>query len=228
MPRFFQDFIEGCSILILETHEAIEQQAKPNDMVSPRLAAMKTQTSTYESLFAELNLELVGKMNELQRKANRNFAPTIANDMSDVYAICASEGGKGSYARMKEHMIEHIDVRRRTMFNKATMAVKAQLQETCTTLESLMNGKINEIHTNMRNDYMRALGHIQAEASEEMKSLRSDVLDLVRSVKSHFESITKGDFTGVQSIGDADGAECERSGGSVKLEACDLNNNMTF
>jgi hypothetical protein len=216
MPRFFRGFIEGCSQIIHDTHENVERQVKPHDAGS-RLAAMKTQTSTYQSLFADLDVELSEKTNELQREANRVFASTIAKTMGDIYDKCANERGTGCYARMKEHMAEHIDVHCRTMFTKATRAVKIQLQETCGALESLMLKKTNEFHANMRTDYMRALGSIQTDASEEMRNLRKDVLALVWSVNARFEPIARGEFTGVHGIGDANECEDEPGGDVVKL-----------
>jgi hypothetical protein len=216
MPRFFREFIEGCIDLILSTHETIEQKVKLHDAGS-RLSEMKTQTSTYQLLFADLDVELSAKMNELQREANRVFASTIAKTMGDIYDKCANERGVGCFARMKEHMAEHIDVHRRTMFTKATREVKIQLQKTCDALESLMLEKTSEFHANMRNDYMRALGSIQTDASEEMKTLRKDVLALVWSVNGRFEPIARGEFTRVQGIGDAHESE-DKPGGDVVIK----------
>jgi hypothetical protein len=216
MPRLFREFIEGCSQLIHETHEKIEQQAKPHDAGS-KLAAMKTQTFTYQSLFADLDVELSQMMNELQREANRVFASTIAETMSGVYDKCANESGKGSYSRMKDHMTEHVDVHRRAMFTKATRAVKVQLQGTCDKLESIMLEKAKELHVNMKIDYMRALGSIQADASEELENLRKDVSALVSSVNARFASIARGGFTRVEKLGDSHEFEAESSGDIGKL-----------
>jgi hypothetical protein len=226
MPRLFREFIKGCSQIIHETHDTIEQQAKPHDAGS-KLAAMKTQTSTYQSLFADLDVELSQMMNELQREANRVFVSTIAETMSEIYDICANEHGKGSYARMKDHMAQHVDVHRRTMFTKATRAVKVQLQGTCDKLESLMVEKTSELHANMRIDYMRALGSIQADASEELENLRKDVSALVSSANAHFAPIARGEFARVEEFGDAHQFEAEPGGDVAKLVPSGADIHMT-
>jgi hypothetical protein len=226
MPKFFQSYIEGCSKLLDEAHEAIKHRTKPNNAGFMSLVALDTQISTYKSLVADLSLELIGKTNELQREANRIFSSTIADSMYDVYDKCAKESGKGCYVRMKRNMTEYIDTHRCTMFPRATIAVKAQLREMCITLEAFMAEKTKEIYTNMRDDYVRALGSIQANTSEEMMNLRRDVLGLLRSVHARFEPIAKGEFTRTPGIGDANNSDDELDTEFVKLEPDDLDNDM--
>jgi hypothetical protein len=188
---------------------------------------MKTQTSTYQSLFADLDVELSEKANELQREASRTFASTIAITMGDIYDKCANERGTGCYVRMKEHMAEHIDVYRRTMFAKVTRVVKTQLEQTCNSLELLMLEKTNQFRANMRDDYIHALESTQTDTSEETMSLRKDVLELVWSVNARFEPITRGEFTRVQGIFNSHESEYESGGDVVKLIPAAADTDMT-
>ena len=91
-------------------------------------------------------------MNELQREANRDFTPTIANIMHTVYDRCSSEVGPGQYNRMKEFMTDTVDHCRYNMFNDATLTVKRHLDDLCRALEDVMEEKADEIFIKMKAD----------------------------------------------------------------------------
>jgi hypothetical protein len=152
LPKAFEGFIKASGKLLHSFHEAVEERARSNGVGLVNLAALKTQIYTYEQLFADLNQVLITKITKLQRDANRDFTPTIANIMHTVYEMCADEHGSGSFKRMKEHMNNYVDCYKHSMFNDATFTVKRHLDAMCKVLEDVMEEKADEFffHWNER------------------------------------------------------------------------------
>lgn len=154
------------------------------------------------------NTVLKDKMNELQRDANRDFTPTIANIMHEVYLTCANEAGKGSFMRMKEHMLGFVDKWRHRMFNDATLTVQRHLNSMCETLEDLMEEKADEIFIGMKRDYQRTLGG-QAQFDQAAvlpkaeRALRAEVMGILKTIDAQFEPIARGEITAVTDEADA-------------------------
>lgn len=55
----------------------------------------------------------------------------------EAYTICTNEHGQGSYARMKEAMINHVDYTRHSMFREATEVVRGQLDAMCRSVKEV-------------------------------------------------------------------------------------------
>jgi len=198
LPKAFDAFVKDSGRLLHIFHTAIEDRARNNGVGLASLGALKNQIHTYEQLFVDLNQVLVTKMTELQREANRDFTPTIANIMHTVYDICANESGTGSFMRMKQHMSQQVDQNRHVMFHDATKTVKQHLDDMCKQLEDVMEEKADEIYIKMKADYMRVLGGVQINQTsvmpKEERALRSDIMDILRSVDAQFEPIARGEF----------------------------------
>ncbi|KAF2826280.1 hypothetical protein CC86DRAFT_350866 [Ophiobolus disseminans] len=198
LPKAFDAFVKDSGRLLNNFHTAVEERARNNGVGLASLGALKNQICTYEQLFNDLNQILVTKMTELQREANRDFTPTIANIMHTVYDICANESGSGCYMRMKAHMSQQVDQNRHIMFHDATKTVKQHLDAMCKELEDVMDGRADEIYVKMKADYMRVLGGVQinetAVMPKEERALRADIMDILRSVDAQFEPIARGNF----------------------------------
>jgi hypothetical protein len=198
LPKAFDAFIKDSGKLLHNFHQAIEERARNNGVGLASLSALKSQIYTYEQLFADLNQVLITKMTELQREANRDFTPTIANIMHSVYDICTNECGKGSFKRMKEHMAHEVDRNRHHMFNDATLTVKRHLDSMCKALEDVMEERGEEIYIKMKADYMRVLGGVQINQAEGMskvdRALRADIMSILRAVDAQFEPIARGEL----------------------------------
>jgi hypothetical protein len=200
LPKAFDAFIKDSSKLLHSFHQAVEERARMNGVGLANLAALKTQIYTYEQLFADLNQVLITKMTELQREANRDFTPTIANIMHSVYDICANERGAGSYKRMKENMTNYVAQFRQHMFHDATRTVKLHLDNLCRALEEVMEERADEIFVKMQLDYKRVLGggEIQVDPGallpKSERALRAEVMEILRSVHAQFEPIARGEF----------------------------------
>lgn len=148
-------------------------------------------------LFGELNQVLIESMTNLQREANRDFAPTIANIMHTVYEACTDEHGKGSFLCMKGHMAAYVEASRHSMFNKATMTVKHHLDDMCRQLQEVMEARADEIYVRMKADYMRVLGGVlvRTEASMSLgeRDMRADTTALLNAVDDRFAPIAQGE-----------------------------------
>jgi hypothetical protein len=200
LPKAFDAFIKDSGKLLHSFHQAVEERARMNSVGLANLAALKTQIYTYEQLFADLNQVLITKMTELQREANRDFTPTIANIMHTVYDICANENGAGSYKRMKENMTNYVTQFRQHMFHDATRTVKLHLDNLCKALEKVMEERADEIFVKMQLDYKRVLGGGQIQVDhgamlpKPERALRAEVMEILRSVDAQFEPIVRGEL----------------------------------
>lgn len=198
LPKAFATFTADSGKILHRFHAAVEARARENGVGIASLSTLKTQIHTYELLFSELTQELTTNMTELQREANRDFSPTIAQIMHTVYEACAEEHGKGSFARMKAHMSAHVERARHSMFNAATLTVKGHLDAMCRALRELMEQRADDIFLRMKADYMRVLGGVQVGSAAVLpraeRVLRGDVMRLLNGVDARFETIAKGEL----------------------------------
>ncbi|KAH3977063.1 hypothetical protein HBI56_016220 [Parastagonospora nodorum] len=210
LPKAFDALCRDSGKLLHNFHEAVEERARSNGVGIASLTTLKMQIYTYEQLFADLNQVLLEKMNELQRDANRDFTPTIANIMHTVYDICANESGTGSYKRMKQHMSDYVERCRHHMFSDATLTVKRNLDSMCKALEDVMEERADEIYIKMKGDYTRVLGGGQVHFDQTAvlfnaeRALRAEVMEVLKTVDAEFEPIARGE---VEQEAGADGAE---------------------
>lgn len=202
-------------------HTAIEDRARKNGVGLARLTILKSQIDTYEQLYADLGTLLVTQMTELQREANRDFTPTIAHIMHAVYDSCTVERGPGSFKRMKEQMLNHVQRERYRMFHDATKTVENHLAQMCKALQESMEAKADEIFVQMNRDYMHALagkefhGPLIVQGRGEGR-LKKEVQELLRDVDKQFEGIACGNLetTGANNDVTVPGEEAEGPVGS--------------
>ncbi|KAH7412113.1 hypothetical protein DE146DRAFT_709700 [Phaeosphaeria sp. MPI-PUGE-AT-0046c] len=204
LPQAIDTFTSASSRLLHVFHQAIEARARSNGVGPANLATMKGQIHIYEKIFQDFSVELKVKMTVLQRDANRDFTPTIANLMHTVYETCADERGTGSFTRMKEHMLRYVDAYRHSMFNDATLTVQRNLDSMCKTLEELMEEKADEIFIGMKRDYQRVLGgglHMHLDEAAVLpkaeRDLRSEVMEALKTIDTRFEPIARGEIDSV-------------------------------
>ncbi|KAH7392794.1 hypothetical protein BKA66DRAFT_567533 [Pyrenochaeta sp. MPI-SDFR-AT-0127] len=199
LPKAFGTYIGNSNKILHRFHEAIEERAHENGVSLANLSILKTQVHTYEQLFKDLGIVLLTQMTELQREANRDFTPTIANIMHTVYDLCTVEHGQGSYKRMKEHMKNHVERERHKMFHAATRTVELHLDQMCKALQNSMETKADEIFLKMNTDYMHVLGGMarpqpaMLQSSEE-RNLRAEIRDVLRGIDTQFEPIANGEI----------------------------------
>jgi hypothetical protein len=202
LPKAFDAFIKDSGKLLHNFHQSVEERAR-------------------NKLFADLNQILITKMMELQREANRDFTPTVANIMHSVYDMCTNECGKGSFMCMKAHMAQQVEQNRHSMFHDATKTVKHHLDGMCKALEDVMEERADEIYVSMKTDYMRVLGGVQINQAEVMskeeRALRSEVMEILRGVDAQFEPIARGEIAEPVTV-DAESAVVETETAAVEDE----------
>ncbi|KAH9882765.1 hypothetical protein J1614_000131 [Plenodomus biglobosus] len=178
LPKAFQTYVANSRRVLHAFHTAVEERARRNGVGLASLTILKTQIHTYEHLYANLGTLLITQMTELQREANRDFTPTIASIMHAVYDACTVERGPGSFNRMKELMIIHVERERHRMFHDATKTVEKHLD--------LM-------------DYMQALagrdiqGPVLLRGREE-REIRKEIRGLILDVDEQFADIANGNL----------------------------------
>lgn len=199
LPKALDTYVGNARDLLHAFHGDIAEQAQETgfDLGSPSM--LQTQIETYEELLGGLGTKLVAQMTELQREANRDFAPTIAEYMWNAYDMCVGENGKGSYKRMKDHMTDHVDHERHTMFHKAIESVEHHLQQMMKALQGSMELKAVELLEKLQSDYKQAFGcaprvHPSMLQSAEERALRSDIRDMLDGVDAQFEDIATGNL----------------------------------
>ncbi|KAH9867685.1 hypothetical protein IAQ61_008279 [Plenodomus lingam] len=197
LPKAFNTYVKNSSKILQAFHTAVEENARKNGVGLASLTMLKTQIHTYEQLYADLGTHLVTQMNELQREANREFTPSIAGIMHAVYEACTVERGRGSYKRMKEHMMNHVERERHHMFHDATKTVERHLDQMCKALQESMEAKADEIFVQMNRDYMQALagreinGSMMLQGREE-RAARKESRELLMNVDEQFANIVNG------------------------------------
>ncbi|KAL1795846.1 hypothetical protein ACET3X_006070 [Alternaria dauci] len=200
LPKAVDRYIGNSSTLLRGFHEVIEERTKNNGVSLANLSVLKTQIDNFEQLFKDLGGTLLTQMTELQREANRDFTPCIASNMLTAYDACTEEYGKGSYKRMKEHMANHVDRVRHSMFDDAIDTVFKHLNDgLCQALQKSMVAKADEIFILISRDYNRVLGGVTGSQplclqSKEECQLRSEIREILEGVAAQFEPIANGDI----------------------------------
>lgn len=66
--------------------------------------------------------------------------------------------GRGSYARMKQHMSAHVSEAHVAMFENATAEVKDKLEIMCEQVRKTMRGRVERMFQEISRDYMTIVG----------------------------------------------------------------------
>lgn len=215
LPKTFELYVRDSNTILRRFHDTVEERARQNGVGLANLAMLKTQIYTYEQLFSDLYNVLIASMTELQRDANRDFTPVVVSAMHAAYDICTSESGTsptvrfcfnrcltiislgvGSFKRMKDHMLNHVDRARHTMFKDAVETVQNHLNQMCKDLQKVMEDKAGEIFVAMRQDYLNVLGGVKVDQtqvmSREERAVRAEIKPILMSVNGSFRAVIEG------------------------------------
>ncbi|KAK4442989.1 nuclear GTPase SLIP-GC [Podospora aff. communis PSN243] len=220
LPSCINNFVRTAKLLIETFHrEAIQttqergSNANGIHMLNNQLRALLQRVTDLPNIVNLL-------VQEMQRDSSRSFTPEIMHLMQPGYDRCVEERGPGSYARMKAHMINHVDLIRRTMFRGATNVVRNQLQDLGRKISDQLFLQMQELHARLSHDYLAALfgadiakvdGIPRAE-----RMLRSEMIPLLEAVDSQFEHLvpksetkpeTKPEDVPVDGLPQLDGAD---------------------
>ena len=120
--------------------------------------------------------------------------------VSDVLGSClliktnafagVEERGRGSFARMKNHMVSDVDYVRYTMFRSANIVVRGRLAEMCQHVKDQMLAQTQELHARLVRDYLAVLAGADASAFKEIsraeRMLRSEMAPLLAQADQYF------------------------------------------
>ncbi|KAI1170844.1 hypothetical protein F4777DRAFT_91817 [Nemania sp. FL0916] len=140
VPAAIHEFVQETAVKLHQFHQAAKIRAEQRHTNYAGLAGLATlsrqiqgHVRTVEALPTTINAIIT----ESQRETSRQFTPVICHAMTTAYTICTEERGPGSYARMKDAMLGHVDFVRHSMFQDARNVVKMQLDAMCRTVESV-------------------------------------------------------------------------------------------
>lgn len=139
-------------------------------------------------------LQYIETISTAQREASREFVPAVASFMEHAYTLCINESGIGSYVRMKQHMMSHVEQHRFTMFKAASQTIEEALKAMCKTLEEMLSNNADEIFAAIRSAYLGALSGVQVSADTSSRSerdLKAEVVVFLNEVDDKFEPIAK-------------------------------------
>jgi hypothetical protein len=95
LPSVLQSFSRKSKTLLLSFHAEIESRCRKNGVGVAGLNMLSQQLRNYEGTFVNLTNEMIEVINNLQREANREFTPVIADNLSSAYEFCTAEVGSG-------------------------------------------------------------------------------------------------------------------------------------
>lgn len=135
--------------------------------------------------------------------------------------------GPGSYMRMKNLMLDHVNSRRSVMFRNATNHVQRQLNDLCDRVGQDLKAEIDQMRARLARDYLAVLVGVDVASmglgpSRVELMLRAEMMPVLAKVDHFFAPLfcdvhDEGEG-GVGGDGDGAGEKEERSYGSVKTE----------
>ena len=178
LPAVFQGFSQHTSVILKEFHLGVDENCKAQSPGISRIDRLRDNIPVYENAFRNLANSMIININEAQREVNREFTPSIASAMAKAYNFCSVENGgylplfcrillassltknagRGSYARMKEHMNAHVTETHVTMFENATADVGDKLAIMCDQVRKTMSGRVERMFQEISRDYMTIVG----------------------------------------------------------------------
>ncbi|KZL84766.1 tat pathway signal sequence [Colletotrichum incanum] len=157
LPQALEGFAMSARLLLEKFHSNAISHSQERGSNYAGINMLSNQLRTHISRLKEIPAMLHTVVQELQREASRGFHPVIQEDMQPAYDICVAESGPGSYARMKNHMVNHVESSRHTMFRHSTDSVKEQLQTLCKRVEDEMAQQVQDIYNLLARDYLAVI-----------------------------------------------------------------------
>ncbi|KAI8274078.1 hypothetical protein K4K60_010107 [Colletotrichum sp. SAR11_57] len=157
LPQALEGFAMSARLLLDTFHHGAIARSQQRSTNYAGINMLSQQLRTHTARLKEIPGLLRTVVQELQREASRGSHPVITEEMQPGYDLCVAECGTGSYARMKSHMINHVENARHTMFRRSTDSVKEQLKALCKRVENDMAVQVQEIYNLLARDYLSVL-----------------------------------------------------------------------
>ncbi|WYZ44801.1 hypothetical protein EsH8_VIII_000117 [Colletotrichum jinshuiense] len=157
LPKALEGFAMSSRLILENFHRSAVARSQERGINFAGINILSQQLRTHTKRLKEIPTILRTIIQELQREASRGFHPVVQEDMQQAYDICVAERGTGSYARMKNHMVDHVENTRHTMFRHSTDSVKEQLKELCKRVGEEMAVQVQDIYNLLARDYLAVL-----------------------------------------------------------------------
>ncbi|KAI0432051.1 hypothetical protein F5Y09DRAFT_302853 [Xylaria sp. FL1042] len=157
LPSILNLFAKEVAKKLKHFHETAKARAEQRRINAAGLVTLSSQIQAHTRIVESLPDVARQKITESQREASRQFTPVICKAMTDAYTICTNEYGTGSYARMKEAMVNHVDTIRHSMFGESAEVVKESLEAMCRTVFKDISESIEAIFNIICTEYRRTL-----------------------------------------------------------------------
>ncbi|KAI1132388.1 hypothetical protein F5Y10DRAFT_231071 [Nemania abortiva] len=182
LPAILESFAKETGVKLQQFHQAAKARAEQRHTNITGLVTLSSQILAHIRTVHGLPAVVRAKITELQREASRQFTPVICDAMANAYTICTNEHGQGSYARMKDAMINHVDTTRHSMFRQATEVVKGQLETMCRSVMHDIAESIQAVFDTIYMDYMRTLVGAEVDRSRKIPIEERDMRNRVNKI----------------------------------------------
>ncbi|KAK0627656.1 hypothetical protein B0T14DRAFT_563438 [Immersiella caudata] len=193
LPACISNFVRTAKLLIETFHREAIQSTQERGSNANGIHMLNNQLRALLQRVTDLPNVVNQVAQELQRNSSRSFTPEIMNLMQPGYTKCVEERGRGSYARMKVHMVGHVDLIRQTMFRGATNVVRHQLEDMSRKIVDQLIVHMRELHSRLAHDYLAALFGADIAKGDGIpraeRMLRSEMMPLLEAVDSQFERL---------------------------------------
>ncbi|KAJ9637247.1 hypothetical protein H2199_007533 [Coniosporium tulheliwenetii] len=220
LPNVLESYKKSSNTLLKSFHRSIEARARSRGAGAAGMNVLAQQLNVYDQQFAHLAAQMVEVIQNMQRDANREFVPVIADCMTTAYEQCVAESGKscylypvtvilsgdlvnqfvvigiGSFMRMKRAMTDHVSQESHTMFRKATETVQTELIRMCRAVEEHMANKADEVFVSMKRDYTTVLTGAHLPQGQLLpkpeRTLRAEVAEVLKTAEPLFKELVDG------------------------------------
>ncbi|KAL2196856.1 hypothetical protein P885DRAFT_69332 [Corynascus similis CBS 632.67] len=227
LPSALDSFLRAIRVYLEKFHREATERARERGTQYTGLNMLEQQLQAHLRRIGDMRTTVLALAQELQREANRGFTPVIQEEMIPAYEGCTEERGPGSYMRMKNLMLDHVNSRRSVMFRNATNHVQRQLNDLCDRVGQDLKAEIDQMRARLARDYLAVLVGVDVASmglgpSRVELMLRAEMMPVLAKA-DHFFAPLFGDVHdegegGVGGDGDGAGEKEERSYGSVKTE----------
>ncbi|OHF02935.1 hypothetical protein CORC01_01693 [Colletotrichum orchidophilum] len=157
LPQALEGFAMNARLLLETFHGSVIARSQELGADYNGINMLSTQLRAHTARLREIPGTLHIVIQELQREASRGFHPVVQHEMQPAYDICVAESGTGSYARMKTHMVNHVETAREAIFRHSTDSVKERLEALCIRLQDELTMQVQEIYSLLARDYLHVL-----------------------------------------------------------------------
>jgi hypothetical protein len=180
--------------LLTNFHTEVETRAVKNGASIAAFQMLKQQLPVYKETLKDASSVVKTEINVKQRDINREFVPTIAENMLAVYNTCLVESGPGSYNRMKTHMDRHVDNAKQTMYDDSTEGVQELLATMLNEAKKSLMDKMDEVFLAVKRDYIGVVvGQDDTKYADLLprgqRLMRKAVLDIVDGAELAFRRV---------------------------------------